>query len=309
MYPSPKLQKWRQNGKYMNYKDNLIFYKEEKGDGQLDTILFIHGFPTNSFDWNKIWDELKAKAKRVICFDQLGYGFSDKPIRNRFEEGKENNDTYNFFEQATITEALLEHLGVKEVNIFAHDYGDTTAQELLTRFENKETKFKISSICWLNGGFLQNHNLMLIQKVLLNPYTGPYTYIFNLKSSFFVSMRKTFGSKTQPTEQELEDMFSVISFNHGFKTLHNLNQYHHERKIFHKRWISSIKSTNVKLLHINGPSDPISGKVVALKFKRIIEKYNKTNSKMILMDDHIGHWPQLEHPSFVVKEYLKFLSQ
>ena len=81
---SENLQEWRMNGKYFKYGKHLIFYKDEKGDGDADPILLIHGYPTNSHDWHKIWHSLKKYSKRVICFDQLGFGWSDKPNRNSF---------------------------------------------------------------------------------------------------------------------------------------------------------------------------------------------------------------------------------
>jgi len=42
---------------------------------------------------------------------------------------------YSVFEQATLVEALLAHLGLagQRLNLLAHDYGDTVALELLYR--------------------------------------------------------------------------------------------------------------------------------------------------------------------------------
>lgn len=42
---------------------------------------------------------------------------------------------YSIFEQATIVEGLLRHLGLRQqrINLLSHDYGDTVAQELLHR--------------------------------------------------------------------------------------------------------------------------------------------------------------------------------
>lgn len=42
---------------------------------------------------------------------------------------------YSIFEQATIVEGLLRHLGLRHqrINLLSHDYGDTVAQELLHR--------------------------------------------------------------------------------------------------------------------------------------------------------------------------------
>lgn len=42
---------------------------------------------------------------------------------------------YSIFEQASIVERLVRHLGLRRqrINLLSHDYGDTVAQELLHR--------------------------------------------------------------------------------------------------------------------------------------------------------------------------------
>lgn len=48
---------------------------------------------------------------------------------------------YSIFEQASIVEALLRHLGLqnRRVNLLSHDYGDIVAQELLYRSVRLQT--------------------------------------------------------------------------------------------------------------------------------------------------------------------------
>ena len=41
---------------------------------------------------------------------------------------------YTVFEQASIQEQLLEHLGIQRIHLLAHDLGDTVAQEMLARY-------------------------------------------------------------------------------------------------------------------------------------------------------------------------------
>ncbi|RXN17729.1 mesoderm-specific transcript-like protein [Labeo rohita] len=96
--------------------------------GSSDVLLLLHGFPTSSYDWYKIWDSLTQRFNRVIALDFVGFGFSDKPRPHR----------YSIFEQASVVEALVAHLGLSEqrINILSHDYGDTVALELLYRIRD-----------------------------------------------------------------------------------------------------------------------------------------------------------------------------
>lgn len=43
-------------------------------------LLCLHGFPTSSLDWYKLFPQLRRKFGRVIAPDFLGLGFSDKPV-------------------------------------------------------------------------------------------------------------------------------------------------------------------------------------------------------------------------------------
>ena len=75
-----KLATWKNSGKYFTYKDYKIFYKES---GTGDPLLLTLGFPTSSWDWNKVWDSL-SKQYKVYAMDMLGYGFSSKPSVRKY---------------------------------------------------------------------------------------------------------------------------------------------------------------------------------------------------------------------------------
>jgi pimeloyl-ACP methyl ester carboxylesterase len=94
----------------------------------------------------------------------IGFGFSAKPPTY----------PYSIRDQATIYETLLRELGVDFIHVLAHDYGDSVAQELLARYEERRQAsaagIKIESVCFLNGGlFPEAHRARLIQKLLLSP--------------------------------------------------------------------------------------------------------------------------------------------
>ncbi|MEQ2171641.1 hypothetical protein GOODEAATRI_012956, partial [Goodea atripinnis] len=81
-----------------------------------------------------IWDPLTQRFHRVIALDFLGFGFSDKPVSLHVLFPYRPH-RYSIFEQASIVEALVAHLGLshQRLNLISHDYGDTVALELLYR--------------------------------------------------------------------------------------------------------------------------------------------------------------------------------
>ncbi|MGB0525878.1 MAG: alpha/beta fold hydrolase, partial [Flammeovirgaceae bacterium] len=150
------LEAWKASGAYFKHQGHSIFYKSA---GQGEVLLLIHGFPTASWDWWKIWSTL-TQNYRVIALDMIGFGFSDKP----------RSYSYSILDQADIHEELLNLLGINACHILAHDYGDTVTQELLARFHAGKTAFTIQSVCLLNGGlFPETHQARLIQKLLMSP--------------------------------------------------------------------------------------------------------------------------------------------
>lgn len=66
--------------KLFTWKYGQIFYKEAGVNNPGPPIVFIHGIDAgvSSFMWRKNFDEL-AHNFRVLAFDLLGFGFSDKP--------------------------------------------------------------------------------------------------------------------------------------------------------------------------------------------------------------------------------------
>ncbi len=97
---------WKQAGDFFDFEDLPVFYRRsEAGD---EVLLCLHGFPTSSYDYHKIWLRL-ADRFAVLAFDMIGYGFSAKPLE--FE--------YTTFQQVDLLQALLKGLGVKR-SIFWH---------------------------------------------------------------------------------------------------------------------------------------------------------------------------------------------
>ncbi|NWU87610.1 MEST protein, partial [Onychorhynchus coronatus] len=211
--PSPSLRSWRASGTFFTYKDRNIFYRDSSGAvGSSDVVILLHGFPTSSYDWSKIWEGLTQRFHRVIALDFLGFGFSDKPRPHR----------YSIFEQANVVEGLTRHLGLQHhrINLLAHDYGDTVAQELLHR------SFRPLAL------------LVVPMEIIPTPGT-PYP---------------TSLSVTPGANPRLCSPWMI--HNQGF--LLSVLQYINQRKKHRDRWVGALVSTSVPVHLIYGPLDPVN---------------------------------------------------
>jgi len=281
------LQAWYQPIERFDWQGNNIVFKI-KPSGK-PWLLLIHGFPTASFDWCKIWDQLSKKFS-LIAPDMLGFGYSDKP----------RHDRYSIRNQADLIEALLGHLKITSCHILAHDYGDTVAQELMARF-NEGNCFDIKTACLLNGGiFPESHHPLMIQKLLMSPIGFILSRLLNQRK-FETSFGSIFGENTQLSAGELAEYWALVSYKNGQRIAHLIIKYMAERVVSRERWVGALQNFPNKLGLINGPADPISGQVMVDRYKEIISTEN------IWLLDGIGHYPQVEAPKDLLKCYFEFL--
>ncbi|NXV33086.1 MEST protein, partial [Rissa tridactyla] len=260
---SPALLSWRSSGGYFTYKDQNIFYRDSTGAvGSSDIVVLLHGFPTSSYDWCKIWEGLTQRFHRVIALDFVGFGFSDKPRPHR----------YSIFEQASIVEGLVRHLGLhhQRINLLSHDYGDTVAQELLHRSLQSLMLclLFVEAVC----GRCRFH---LIAQACIAPRA-----ISRLCST----------SRQRPLRNN-RFLFSIL-------------QYINQRKKHRDRWVGALMSTSVPLHLIYGPLDPVNPHPEFLQlYKKVLPM-----STVSVLDDHISHYPQLEDPTGFLNAYLNFIN-
>ncbi|WP_066961696.1 alpha/beta fold hydrolase [Microbulbifer sp. Q7] len=281
-----QLSAWRDSGQYLDYRGHKIFYRDE---GQGPALLLIHGFPTSSWDWKKIWPAL-TEHYRCITLDMLGFGYSSKPRQE-----------YLIFEQADIFEHLLDTLGVESAHLIAHDYGDTVAQELLSRQLDGKLSFSMRSLHLLNGGlFPETHRALLIQKLMLSPCGGLLARFFNRKK-LEKNFRKIFGPDTPPSQQEIDDFWRLITHNRGKLVMHRLMDYMNQRRQYRERWVSALQQPSIPIRLTVGLSDPISGAHMVERYRELIP-----NPDIVELED-IGHYPNVEAPERIVSSITEFL--
>ena len=281
------LDQWYGSAKTFTWHEHLIVYKECLSDNE--TLLLIHGFPTASYDWWKIWEPLSNKFS-LLAPDMLGFGYSAKPPEF----------PYSIMKQADLILDLLKEKGINEFHILAHDYGDTVAQEILAR-ANQDNSLNIKSACLLNGGiFPEAHHPLMIQKLLMSPIGFVLSRLLN-RQKFEKSFSRIFGDETQLSKEELAIYWNLVSRENGHHIAHKIIRYMRERVVNRERWVGALKDYSGKVGLINGAEDPISGRVMVRRYQEIISKEN------IWLLNGIGHYPQVEAPGELLDRYIEFL--
>ncbi len=248
-----ELERWKSGGQYFDYLGFDVFYRKQ---GSGPTLLLIHGYPFNSWDWAPLWDRLTDRFT-VVAPDMLGMGFSDKPVAYE----------YSVHDHADMHEALMSDLGLGSAHILAHDIGDSVGQELLARHEFGQQVYgalRIESITWLNGGmFNEAYTPRLLQKVMsrtplgdiLSPLQG------NALSRRLIepTINELFGPDTKPSRRMLDLFHEILEYNDGKRVMHKVGRFVNDRYAHRNRWVRAMRQTDIPMRLIDGPADPNSG--------------------------------------------------
>ena len=286
---SAAVEEWRARGRMMRVRGLDVFCVDE-GSGD-ETILILHGFPTSSHDWSRVWEALTAR-RRVITFDFPGYGLSAKPA----------DYSYSLLEQADVAEILLRELGVERAHVVAHDMGTSVATELCARHEAKLLHFALDRLVLMNGSVhAELAHLTTAQKLLRRDVIGPLFARVANATTFRLQMRRVLGRNQALSDEDLDDQFALMRHDQGNLRMPKLMGYYDERVRFRRRWIGALERFDRPALILWGRLDPVAVPAIAEALAR-----ETPGAKLVWMDE-LGHYPQLEDPRRVVEEIERFL--
>lgn len=255
--------------------------------GSGPSMTLLHGFPSSSHDWAKVAPRLET-SNRLLVFDFLGYGASDKPREHR----------YSIHEQADLVQELWRREGIEETTLVAHDYGVSVAQELLARRAEGSLACEIARLTLLNGGLYPDvHRPQPAQTALLDPEQGPLISGLITEELFVAGLIPTFALGFD-SSSETAAMWQATSREEGHRIAHLLIRYMADRQEHAARWTGALQDTDVPLSFIWGMLDPVSGAHMA---QRIRERLPE--APLLALDD-VAHWPTLEAPERVVDALL-----
>jgi len=125
--------------RWMDLGSGRLHYIDE---GQGESILFVHGTPTWSFEWRHVIRAL-SRTHRCIAPDHLGFGLSDRP----------RGAAYTPEAHAERLGAFVERLAPGPFTLVVHDYGGAIGLPLcLARPEQVKRFVLINTWMWSFAG-------------------------------------------------------------------------------------------------------------------------------------------------------------
>jgi pimeloyl-ACP methyl ester carboxylesterase len=275
-------ESWRAAGRTVTLCGRRIFTVDipASGPASAPPLLVLHGFPTSSFDFRGVVGALAA-TRRVLLFDMLGYGLSDKP-----------DLAYDFALQADIAMAFLDAGGVEELGLLTHDVGDTVGGELLARQLEGGWEVEISDRALTNGSiYMADVQLSEGQRFLLSlpdqrlPEDAPLG-----RETVMAGVAATFGPGSAVDEEELTAQWEMIAHHDGHLLLPRLIRYVEERRRREERFTGAIERHPSPLVVVWGDADPIAVPAMA---DRLCRARAGTDLRLLA---GVGHYPMVEAP-------------
>ncbi len=273
---------WRARGDHRTLCGHQIFTVDvpSRSDELWPPLLVLHGFPTSSFDFQGIVDRL-ASHRRVLLFDMLGYGLSDKPDR-----------AYDFSLQADIAEAFLADVGVDRLGLLTHDVGDTLGGELLARQLEGTWAATVTDRTMANGSiYHEMARLSVGQEFLLalpDQRLAPEAGID--RATVLAGIAATFSPAVSVSEEEEAGQWEMIAHHDGQLLLPRLIRYIEERRAHEGRFTGAIEAHASPLEVVWGVDDPIAVVAMTTALCR-----DRGDIGLHLLDG-VGHYPMVEAP-------------
>lgn len=106
--------------------DGLRIAYLDEGDG--DPVLFLHGEPTWSYLWRKVFPSVRDAGFHCIVPDLAGFGRSDKPT---------DIEWYSYDQHTELMATLVERLDLTDVTVIVHDWGGSIGMRMAVEYPDR----------------------------------------------------------------------------------------------------------------------------------------------------------------------------
>lgn len=249
-----------------------------------DAVVFVHGNPGPSDDWDDLAPRVSAFA-RVLTMDMPGYGRSERPVDFDFTtEGYGRH-----------LGALLDQLGIDGAHLVLHDFGGGWG--LSWALEHPE---RLRSLTLINTGVLLGYEWHGFAKLWQLPVVGELSY-FVLRPSIARKMIQRTNPRPLP-----EAFFDRIASYADFA--------HHRAVLALYRSSADLAAAQealaADLARLDPPTLVLWGEGDAFVPVRFAERQKEIFPRAeVHTFPGCGHWPFVDDPELVAGHLLPFLRE
>jgi pimeloyl-ACP methyl ester carboxylesterase len=270
---------------YFDINGQKLHYIEQ---GEGETILFVHGTPSWSFDYRNIIKKLKTDY-RCVAIDHIGFGLSDKP---------EHYD-YTTQNHCKTLERFILDKQLDNITLVVHDFGGPIGLNFAIQHPEK-----IKNLVVLNSWLWSSENdpdYIKLKKVLKSPIL-PFLYRYLNFSPKFI-LPQSFGDKKLQKKIVKQYTKPFADKNQRNGALAFAKSLLNDQKWFEELWNKRNAISDKPTLFIWGMKDSIIKPHNLEKFQNGF--VNSTTVKL----ETCGHFPQEEQPEEVISAIFDFLTK
>lgn len=148
-----------------------------------ETVILIHGFGGNAYDWRKTIPYLADLGYRVYALDLKGFGLADKKLE----------ENYSHSAQASFVVAFMDKLGIEKASIVGHSMGGNVSAHAVQRYPERFTKLILVSAAVVENSFpigintlLQNEPFVRWGRILLRTFVNEDTASNLLEDALYI---------------------------------------------------------------------------------------------------------------------------
>jgi pimeloyl-ACP methyl ester carboxylesterase len=286
-----RLAKWRSEGETVELMGRQIWY-HDSGPKTDDAVFIVHGYPGSPWDFRGRGSHRDRHPDR-----RDGHG------RFRHERQAPRRRLPEQFHarapEADLYDALATHLGLKSVILLAHDMGQTVGLELMARFEENRTPFRIRHAILLDGSTpvdmiapteYQKQALAAPSTALPDDMAWDdmaWDDIYNI----FPESCATESRARDDFDERVTCQAQQIYINHGSRTVSGIVHHLEERHESFGRWSRTLFGfQKAPMTLIWREQDPVA--VIAMGDR--IKKERPVTDLYKYQD--CAHWPSIEYP-------------
>lgn len=256
----------------------------EAGKGD-QTVIFIHGTGGHLEAYYRNIAE-HAKHFRVIAYDMVGCGYTDKVTDRNYELPEYVDHLYNF----------MDALGIEKASLHGESLGGWVAGKFALQYPNRVEKLILNT----SGGMKEPDPTTAEKAIALNmmSVTNPTEEGVRKRLEFLVH-------KPEDITDELVDVrLAIYSQPNMIPVMEKISALFDpqicRRNMFSEEELQSIKAPTCVIWTEH---DPLAGPEIGEKFASLIP-----NAEYHCLSDS-AHWPQFEEAELVNKLHIEFLKK
>jgi pimeloyl-ACP methyl ester carboxylesterase len=269
---------WARRGRHVVLPEGHRVFAVQEGAGP--DLLLVHGFPSSGHDFAAALPYLTRRF-RVTVFDQLGFGFSDRPA---------GDVSYSLLDQGRRAGELAQLLGIERAHVVGHDMGLTVAVEMLCRQETGELGFTIESLVLSNGSHLvELANVTPLQHAIMTDDGAAAFAAAYDPEAFARALSLVWADAARTPAVDIRAIAYWLPLGGGLAVLARIARYNLERTWYADRWRPILGRTHVPIGVVWGDRDPIAVLEIGRRLATM-------SGGPLTVLGGVGHYPQLEAP-------------